>query len=55
MTLVVTCKHDTDELVASIPYEVLDERAWGYRLLVGRVSQWFRKDMFFKPRVVGHA
>jgi hypothetical protein len=55
MTLVVTCKHDTEELEANIPYEVLDERAWGYRLLVGRVAQWFRKDMFFKPRMVSVA
>jgi len=55
MTTVVTCKHDTEELIANTPYEVLDEREWGYRLLVGKVAQWFRKDMFFKPRVVDYA
>jgi hypothetical protein len=52
MTIVVKCKEDTDELEAGVPYEVLDERSWGYRLWTGAVAAWFRKDMFFKPQVL---
>lgn len=55
MARVVTCKHDTEELEAHTPYELLDEKPYGYRILVGRVAQWFRKDIFFAPRVVADA
>ena len=55
MARVVSCKHDTEELEAHTPYEVLDEKPYGYRILVGRVAQWFRKDIFFAPRVVADA
>lgn len=52
MMTIVKCKEDTAALMAGEPYQVLDERSWGYRLLVGKVTAWFRKDLFFKPVMV---
>lgn len=52
MMTTVMCREDTASLMSGIPYQVLDERGWGYRLRVGRATAWYPKDKFLKPVMV---
>lgn len=52
MKTIVMCKQDNGELSAGVPYTVLDARAWGYRLQVGKVPAWYDKEHFLCPTKV---
>lgn len=47
----IVCKQETSELQEGKAYRLLDETRDGYRILVGKVSAIFRKDLFFRPVV----